>query len=532
MIRDRIVVGIRNGALSEKLQLDSRLTLDTAIAQVQQTEAVKQQQPLLRGKPDAPLGVVQRTRGGSRANRGGRNASAANRRQHTDACTKCGKKPWHAPALCPARDKLCNVCHKRGHFRAVCRSAARVQGIRASPESSDEAFLGTVTDGTKGDPWEVELTLEGKPVKLHIDTGAEVTVITEHTWRSIGQPQLESSDRTLRGADSHIITTVGRFTGTFQLGDRQAQTEVYVVKGLTKSLLGRPTIRNLKLIRRIAAVTNAQELSPQEEFPSLFHGLGKLEGEYEIKLRDDAVPFSLSTPRRVAIPLLKRVRQELERMEKIGVIAKVKQPTEWCSGMVVVPKSDSRVRICVDLTRLNQSVKRERHPLPAVDQTLAQLAGARVFTKLDANSGFWQIPLSSSSALLTTFITPFGRYHFRRLPFGISSAPEHFQRRMSEALSGLEGTVCLMDDILVYGATREQHDKRLREVLERLRSLGMTLNSEKCTFAQSSVKFLGHVIDAQGIRPDSNKVAAIAQFSQPSNVGDIRRFLGMVNQLS
>lgn len=114
-------------------------------------------------------------------------------------------------------------------------------------------------------------------------------------------------------------------------------------------------------------------------------------------------------------------------MEESGVIAKVNQPTEWCCGMVVVPKANSRVRICVGLTRLNQSMRRERHPLPAVDQTLAMLAGARVFTKLDANSGFWQIPLAPESALLTMFITRFRRYHFHQLPFGISSAPEHFQ---------------------------------------------------------------------------------------------------------
>ena len=289
-----------------------------------------------------------------------------------------------------------------------------------------------------------------------------MTVITEHTWRSIGQPQLDPSDRTLRRPDSHIIPTLGKFVGTFNLRTRtrQVESEVYVAQGLSKSLLGRPTILDFDLIKRIASIDRTHELSPRDDFPSLFCGLGKLEGEYTIELEDDARPFSLSTPRRVAIPLLKSVRQELERMEKLGVIAKVTQPTEWCSGMVVVPKANSRVRICVDLTKLNESVKRERHPLPAVDQTLAQLAEAKVFSKLDANLGFWQIPLAPESALLTTFITPFGRFHFRRLPFGISSAPEHFQRRMTEALSGLPGTVCLMDDILVHGTTREEHDDR------------------------------------------------------------------------
>ena len=167
-----------------------------------------------------------------------------------------------------------------------------------------------------------------------------------------------------------------------------------------------------------------------------------------------------------------------------------------------------------------------------MDQTLAQLAGAKLFSKLDANSGFWQIQLAPSSSLLTTFIAPFGRFCFRRLPFGISSAPEHFQRRMSEALSGLAGTVCMMDDVLVYGENREEHDERLTGVLQRLSDLGMTLNADKCVFAQTSVKFLGHVVDSQGIRPDPDKIEAISEFATPTCVSDIRRFLGMVNQLS
>ena len=161
--------------------------------------------------------------------------------------------------------------------------------------------------------------------------------------------------------------------------------------------------------------------SPIDQFPKLFQGLGKLEVKYSIKLQEGAKPFALIVPRRVAIPLMKQVKDEIERMEQLGVIVRVSEPTEWCSGMVVVPKANKKVRICVDLTRLNEIVCRERHPLPAVEQILAQLAGAQVYSKLDANSGFWQIFLSPASALLTTFITPFGPYCFRRLPFGITS---------------------------------------------------------------------------------------------------------------
>lgn len=139
----------------------------------------------------------------------------------------------------------------------------------------------------------------------------------------------------------------------------------------------------------------------------------------------------------------------------------------------------------------NENVQRERHILPSVEQTLGQLAGAQVFTKLDANSGFWQIPLTKESALLTTFITPFGRFCFNRLPFGITSAPEHFQKCMSAILAGIEGAVCMVDDILVSGGTQEQHDQRLDTVLERISKAGVTLNADKCAFAQPAVRFLG-----------------------------------------
>ena len=297
---------------------------------------------------------------------------------------------------------------------------------------------------------------------------------------------------------------------------------------LHKHLLGRPAIEALNIVTRIGTIERSDN-DPIERFPNLFTGLGKLEGTYSILLEEGAKPYALTVPRRVAIPLMQPVKEELCRMEKLGVISRVKEPTEWCTAMVVVPKSNQKVRICVDLTRLNRNVRRVRHPHPAVEQSLAQLAGARVFSTLDANSGFWQIPLDRESALLTTFITPFGRYCFHRLPFGITSAPEHFQRRMSEILTNLDGVVCMMDDVLVHGQTSEEHDKRLEKVLQRLQEAGLTLNKQKCHFSQTQVKFLRQIIDKDGV-PD--KVRAIQEFHHPNNVSDVRRFLGMCNHLS
>ena len=135
------------------------------------------------------------------------------------------------------------------------------------------------------------------------------------------------------------------------------------------------------------------------------------------------------------------VRAELQRMVESGVIEEVTEPTACVSPMVPVPKKNGSVRICVDLTRLNRSVQREQFQLPTADQLIASLHGAKYFFTLDAASAFSQIPLSEDCSSLTTFISPFGRYHFKRLPFGITSGPEVFHRAMQHILAGQAGAV-------------------------------------------------------------------------------------------
>ena len=244
---------------------------------------------------------------------------------------------------------------------------------------------------------------------------------------------------------------LGTFDATLSLGNMTIKQSMFVVDGL-------PAIAALNLAVRLDASVKHKPDVHAEKYPSVFQGLGNLGEEYEIKLKSDATPYSLFAPRHIPLPLRPKVQEKLTRMESIGVISKVDELTPWCAGMVVVPKKAGAIRICVDLKPVIVNVLREVHPLPKVDETLAQLTGAKVFSKLDANSGFWQISLAKKSQYLTTFITPFGRYCFNKLPFGISSAPEHFQKRMNQILSGLEGVLCLMDDVLVFGKDKEEHD--------------------------------------------------------------------------
>ena len=218
-------------------------------------------------------------------------------------------------------------------------------------------------------------------------------------------------------------------------------------------------------------------------------------------------------------------------MMHAGVIREVTEPTSWCAPMVPVVKKNGKIRICVDLKQLNKAVRREHYSLPSLEDIAPKLAGATCFSTLDAESGFWQTPLEKESQLLTTFITPFGHYAFQRLPFGISSAPEIFQRKMREMLGGLDGVEVIMDDILVYGSTVKEHDSRLAKVLQVVRESGLRLNEAKCKFRKSELVYFGHLISATGIKPEESKLSAIKDLKEPTNVKELRRVIGMVQYL-
>ena len=170
--------------------------------------------------------------------------------------------------------------------------------------------------------------------------------------------------------------------------------------------------------------------------------------------------------------------------------------------------------------------------MATVENSLARLAKGSIFSKLDCNSGFWQIPINVELRNLTTFLSPQGRFWFCRLPFGLTSAPEIFQREMSRILVDIDQVIVHMDDILIASETLESHNKILKLVLDRIRSARLTLNLEKCSFRKCEIKFLGSIINKYGLRADPKAIEGIEAIPKPHNIKTLQRFLGAINQYS
>ena len=283
------------------------------------------------------------------------------------------------------------------------------------------------------------------------------------------------------------------------------------------------------------AVRVSQDLtsieSLKKQYPKCFEGLGKFPDTCTLILNEDAHPV-IHPPRRPPIQLRERIKQELERMTELEVIKPVEEPSDWVSSIADVTKANGSLRICIDLRDLNKALKRGQHYIPTVEEIRHKFAGAKFFSKLDTKSGYWSVPLDSKSQLLTTFNTPFGRYCFRRLPFGLRVSQDVFQAAMDKILQGLDGVISIADDISVVGHDEKEHDKNLHALFKCAQERGMVFNAEKCQIKTPEIMFFGNIYTKDGIRPDPAKIQAISDMSSPTSRSQLQSFLGLITYLS
>ena len=276
-------------------------------------------------------------------------------------------------------------------------------------------------------------------------------------------------------------------------------------------------------------VTSIEDLKKQ--FPEQFDRIGSFEGKASLFLKRDARP-SIDAPRKCSIHLKARLQQELDTMENDGIIRKIEHHTDWCSSITTSVKKDGSLRVCLDPKRLNDNLKRCPHKIPTLEELNPEFAEALVFSKMDAKAGYWSIHLDEASQEITTFRTPFGRYCYRRLPFGLCVSQDLFQQAMDRILARAPGCVGIADDVVVYGRDNTEHDKNLLRLMQVAKEEGLVFNSKKCVIKTSEIVFFGSVYGKDGIKPDPSKIEDIRKMPTPQDREDLQRFIGLMNYLA
>lgn len=277
-----------------------------------------------------------------------------------------------------------------------------------------------------------------------------------------------------------------------------------------------PTCANCSL----AAVIN--------EYKDIFRSTPGLTNEAQHFIHTTGSPVRVP-PRRIPVHYREEVETQIQQMLNQGIIEESSSP--WMAPAVFVKKKSGELRICIDYRELNKKSTKDAYPLPLPDEVQNRLAGATVFTTLDLQCGYWQVPINPNDRAKTAFCPgpDMGLFQFCCMPFGLTGAPSTFQRMMNKIFRGLPFVTVYVDDVLVHSTTIEQHRVHLRKVFQRLREAGLTLKGKKCHVAMSEVRYLGHVFSGTGMMPDVQKIKAVQEWPTPTTVKEVRRFLGLAS---
>lgn len=544
LIRDKIVVGINSNETRERLlRAGGDLTLGKAISMCQTAELTKVQMQALKADQTTEIGDVRKEKS-SRVQFQQQKKPVRNR------CGRCGSK--HVAGQCPAYGKTCSRCRGRNHFAKCCKTKnIDTLGIPENSDTeqeNDDLWFDTITvdevqyEKTTRD-WICPIRVNETIIPLKLDTGAQANVLSSVDFKYLKGVKLHKAEQTLRGYTGHPLKIKGKCMLSLTHNNTKTKRLFFVSDGTSHSILGKDLCVKLGLIKlncRINTVSkdlNESQNSHRDyselikDHEDIFQGLGELPGEYHIEVDKEVTPV-VNPCRKIPFPLQEKLKEELTRMENLGVIVKVEEPTDWVSSIVLVEKPNGKLRVCLDPRSLNKAVKRQHFKLPTREEVMAKFANARIFTKLDASQGFWQLNLDTPSSFLTTFNTPFGRYRYTRLPYGIKCAPEVFHKRIWEIFEDINNVDTSMDDIIIYGPDQASHDKTLKKVLDKIKENNLKLNKDKCQFGVNSLVFLGDKLTDEGVKPDPRKVSAIENMPKPKDKAGIQRFLGMVTYMA
>ena len=321
-------------------------------------------------------------------------------------------------------------------------------------------------------------------LKLKIDTGVSGNTLPVRTLMQMYPqqlPQLQPNNTKLTAYNGDQIKCIGKFTIDGHHNSKIQSVLFYVVDVTGPAVIGLPTCERLNIVTinvdhispSVPTISNIDDLT--QLYPNQFDTIGSFKGTAILRLKDDAVPF-IDAPRKCPLHIKDELKAEIDKTEGQQVIRKVDEHTDWVSSLAYTTKRDGSLTICLDPQKLNKALRRCPHKIPTLEGLNPMFTNAKVFTKLDAKAGYWAVKLDESSQLLTTFRTPFGRYCWKRLPFGLNISQDIFQARMDSILEGLKGVVSIADDVCVFGTTDKEHDTNLINLMERAKHERLVFN--------------------------------------------------------
>lgn len=461
-------------------------------------------------------------------------------------CYRCGSAK-HASSVCPHIAAICFKCAKKGHIQRVCQAnqqrttkGARRNAMKVlSPVQASVSVKGIVSPGLE--PVKISMHVQDVPLEMELDTGATVSVMSFDQFRQMfPSSKVMPTTLKLRTFNGAIVQPVGVAHVAVNYGEQKAQLPFYIMREKGPPLLGRQWLQALRpdwshMFKLNASpsgehVTSSRLRALLDRYQDLFQDeLGTItEERAELFLKEGSVPKFMKA-RSVPFALQPAVEAELKKLEDMGVISPV-VTSDYATPVVPVVKKDGGIRLCGDYkTTLNPCLETDRYPLPRIDELFTALAGGQEFSKIDLNRAYQQVVMSESSRKYWTLNTHKGLFSVNRLPFGVSSAPSIFQRIMDTMLKDLKGVSCYLDDVLITGKTSDEHFANLEAVLKRLTERGVRVKKEKCSFFQTELQYLGHVISAAGVSTTPDKIEALLKASAPTGKQQLQSFLGIVN---
>ncbi|XP_041775809.1 uncharacterized protein K02A2.6-like [Anopheles merus] len=405
-------------------------------------------------------------------------------------------------------------------------------------KKSQGIFVNHVTKNTAKRKF-ISIIINGITTSLQLDTASDITVISKTTWQHLGQPKLSQASIEASNASGEQLKLIGEFECEVILNAITEKCVCFVTSSPVLNVIGIDWIDRFNLwaipfdvlCKKVSSACPKDRIVQlQSKYPTVFDdSLGHCtKTKVKLFLKPNVKPV-FCPKRPVPFNTIALVDAELSRLQSLGIITPI-DFSEWAAPIVAIRKPNGKVRICADYsTGLNEALESNHYPLPTPEEIFAQLNGSVVFSIVDLSDAYLQVEVEDESKHLLTINTHRGLFQFNRLAPGVKSAPGAFQRLVDGMIADIPGVRTFLDDAIIFGKTWEAHKQSLDTFLQRLKEYGFHVKLEKCHFYQTEIVYLGHVVDRNGIRPDPEKLKTIASIPAPTNISELRSFLGAVN---